>query len=359
MIEQFLNDLEKRISDNVELTLLDQWINFNNNRCTMEYFSPVRPQPVLPGIDWNRILINDTYANIELAMLRELDYSCNKVLSAGSGALLTIRPNYGTGTLTSAFGAEMFFLDDELDTLAITKPVDEEKLKKIISAGVPALHSGLMGRVWETADYMKEQLARFPLCSKHIHIYHPDFQGPMDIAELLYGSGIFTDLYFQPELIKDLLCLATETYITFLKHWLKRFPDSSGYSFHWGMMHHGHTMLRDDSAMNLPPEIIDEFILIYNQRILDEFGGGAIHFCGRGVHFIESFSQLRGVSAFNLTQPEYNDDMETIYRNTVDKNIKLIGLFHGAVTDAVSRCRPLRGQVHDQGSNPSFDKRVR
>lgn len=103
--------------------------------------------------------------------------------------------------------------------------------------------------------------------------------------------------------------------------------------------------LRDDSAINFSPEMFDEFIRPYDEALLDKFGGGAVHFCGRGDHFIESMSKMPGLYAINLTQP-YLNDMETIFRNTVDKGVRTLGLARDAADAAVSSGRELRGMVH-------------
>jgi hypothetical protein len=46
-----------------------------------------------------------------------------------------------------------------------------------------------------------------------------------------------------------------------------------------------------------------------------------------------------------MSQPEYND-MEVIYRNTVDKGIKLLGLQPEAAEAALAAGRDLHGCVH-------------
>ena len=48
-----------------------------------------------------------------------------------------------------------------------------------------------------------------------------------------------------------------------------------------------------------------------------------MHFCGRGDHYIGVLSEVPGLTGVNLAQAEYND-METIYRHTVDKGIKIL-----------------------------------
>lgn len=104
-------------------------------------------------------------------------------------------------------------------------------------------------------------------------------------------------------------------------------------------------MLRDDSAMNFSPAMFEEFIEPYDQRLLNHFGGGAIHFCGRGDHYIHRLSQMKGVHAINLSQPECNN-MEVIFHNTIDKGILLIGLQQQAVEAALMTGRDLHGNVH-------------
>lgn len=47
----------------------------------------------------------------------------------------------------------------------------------------------------------------------------------------------------------------------------------------------------------------------------------------------------------NVTQPALND-METIFRNTVDRGINLIGLEQETARQALARGRQLHGRVH-------------
>jgi plasmid stabilization system protein ParE len=56
-------------------------------------------------------------------------------------------------------------------------------------------------------------------------------------------------------------------------------------------------------------------------------------------------TELRGLYAINLSQPHLND-MEKIYRHTVDKGIKLLNLTREAAEAARAQGRDLHGQVH-------------
>jgi hypothetical protein len=86
-----------------------------------------------------------------------------------------------------------------------------------------------------------------------------------------------------------------------------------------------------------------------------------VHFCGRGDHFVDLLASMDGVSAVNISQPELND-METIFRATIDRGINLIGLAPAAVEQALAAGRPLHGRVHLagqilRGDAPSGDRR--
>jgi hypothetical protein len=164
----------------------------------------------------------------------------------------------------------------------------------------------------------------------------------VDVAEVVWGSDFFYAFHDAPDFLKRFLDLITETYAAFMRAWFGLVGRPGTYATHWGMMFKGVLMIRNDSLMNLSPEAYAEFARPMDQRLFDEFGrAGGMHFCGRGDHYIAAMSRMEGLTAVAMSQPHLND-METIYRNTVDKGIKLIGLRHDA---ARSAGRPLRGQV--------------
>ncbi len=96
--------------------------------------------------------------------------------------------------------------------------------------------------------------------------------------------------------------------------------------------------------MNLSPPMYEEFVRPHDQRIFDELGGGIIHFCGRGDHFIAAMSEMTGLYGIAMSQPHLND-MEVIYANTVDKGIGLVGLDMNHAKAALQSGRDLRGRV--------------
>ena len=346
MIQKYLDDLESRISPDIEEDLLERWRAFTDGRFTGDIFWAERRRKAPPAADWPEVTVNETLEDFEKMALQQLR-ACSGMLAERSGRIMCARCNYGTGIMPSLFGAELFIMDEGTNTLPTTRPLSSgaEDVKRLVDRSVPNPQNGLGARTLEMARRFVEWMAPYPKVSKYVFLYHPDMQGPMDICELLWGSGLFIDLVDKPDLVKSFLDLITETYIRFMREWEKIAPFEGDRTVHWVMMHKGHIMLRDDSAMNLSPEMFDEFIKPWDQRLLSEFGGGGIHFCGRGDHYIESASEMTGLHAIAMSQPECND-METIYRHTVDKGIKLIGLAKEAAREALDRGRDLHGNVH-------------
>ena len=318
-----LEDIERRIDPETEEDYKAQWRDFLYGRFDSEIFTPKRKKLSPPTIPYPSVHINDAIEDLDLMMQMQL---------AGVSASLNLptlspclRANYGTGILSTLFGAELFMMPRQASTLPTTRPCnDPEWMRAMVERGMPDLRSGFGGSVLDFGEYWAELTAPYPKVRKYAVMYHPDLQGPLDICELLWGTEIFYSMYDEPELVHAALELVTDTYTAFMKKWQTMFPPEADMNPHWGNLYHrGTILLRSDSAMNVSPELYREFSMPYDKRLLDTFGGGAVHFCGRGDHYIADLCSLDGVYGINMSQPEYND-MEIIYRNTVDKGIPLL-----------------------------------
>ena len=346
-LDACLEDLQRRIEPDVEDRLFREWADFLDGRFKGGIFSPRRPRPAPPAFEWPAISTNAAFEVPELMVLREFA-GCSAALAQAGGSILNVRCNYSTATLPSLFGAELFMMEDRQDTLPTSKPLEGggiAPMRRLLERGEPDLRAGLGARVFDTAALFTEIFQRYPGLARHVRLYHPDLQGTMDVTELLWGSALFYDIIDEPDLVTQVLTRVCDTYARFMRAWEQAVPPHPHYNAHWGLLHRGRLMLRDDSAMNFSPEMFDTFIRPYDARLLAEFGGGAIHFCGRGDHYIESASTMPGLTAIQLSQPPYND-MEQIYRNTVDKGIALLGLDRRAAEATLAAGRDLRGRVH-------------
>jgi len=343
-LDDVLKILNECINTDTEEQLFSQWRDFALGKNTAEIFQPRRAKQVCTGADMPHILINDAMKDCELMALREFA-GCLQQLTHASGQIMNVRSNYGTSIIMSLFGVKMAYMADEHDTLPSSYPFDNlDEIKKCLDNGMPDLNGGLCRKVFEMGEFYQELLQKYPKITKHVHAYHPDFQGPFDICEVLTGSKIFYALYDEPELIKNFLSLITDTYIAAMRKWQSLFPYNGECTVHWGMVHKGPVMLRNDSAMNISDDMFNEFILPYDKRILETFGGGAVHFCGKGDHYIESMTaKYPMLYALHITQPHMND-VDVLFENSVDKGINLLGFDYEIAREHVGR--GFAGRLH-------------
>jgi len=319
-----LNDIESRICPEAEEDLDRQWSDFLDNRFEGDIFFPSRTVVSAPSVNVPAVNINDAINDYEMMLLYELCGVSGALSSRNQN--LCVRSNYGTGILSSLFGAEIFEMPRKMNTLPTTRTLGStEDIRRISESGVPDLMGGFGRRVFEFGEFCRDVFSHYPRIQQYVSVYHPDTQGPLDICELLWGCEMFYALYEDPDLMHAMMRLLTDTYTAFMHKWYKLYPMNTGINVHWAHIRHkGAIMLRDDSAMNLSPELYAEFAAPYDGELLKRFSGGAVHFCGRGDHYIETLTSLPGLNGINLSQPHLND-MEKIYRNTVDRGIKILG----------------------------------
>lgn len=225
----------------------------------------------------------------------------------GSDGQLCIRANLGTGFIPSLFGLNPIIFEN-------TMPWYKEPLtkKEIMNFHIPAnfLEVGLMRRVLDYMAYFLQMLGDLA------HVYLPDTQGPFDIAHLVYGDGIFTEIYDDPGFVHHLLELCTEMYIRatkVLKGVLGE-PEDSGYHGH-GMsvgiyMPRGGARVSKDTPTLLSTRHIQEFVIPYDRKALEPFKGGFIHFCGENLPLAHHFLKTPEVRGINLGNPEMYDERQ-------------------------------------------------
>lgn len=319
-----LEDIEQRIDPETEDDFLSQWEGFWNGECDSKVFYASRKKTSEPGIELRNIHINDALTDVNLMLDYELTNLAKRL--SGTKCALGIRANYGTGIMTSLFGAEIFTMPRETETLPTTKSFnDSDKIREILDRGIPDIMGGFGAKVFEFGEKCAELFTKYPKIQKYVKVYHPDLQGPLDIAELLWGSEMFYEMYDDPDLVHSALGLFTDTYKAFLDKWYTVIPKSDGLSLHWSILHKGNLMIRLDSAMNLPCEMYEEFSKPYDRQLLDHFGGGCMHFCGRGDHYIHSMCDIENVYGFNMSQPHLNN-LDKIFDAAVRNDKRILDM---------------------------------
>ena len=323
MLERYLTDLENRLNPETETALEQSWKAFADGKILEGPYKPPRRQPCPPAIEWPDININDAISDDELMLVSQFKM-CSDQLAEGSGRLLNVRTNYGVGILPSLFAAEPYIMPREMNCLPNVRPLagGAAAFERIVANPLPALDQGYAPKIFRVAGLFREIQRQYPHIARHVRIDHPDGQGPFDIVELLWGSDVFYALYDVPDLVHALLDKVVQSYMMFFDAWFRQMIPVDHYHAYACRLHRGLITIRDDSAMNLSPDMCREFIHPYDARLLDHFGGGAIHFCGRGDHHIADMVRASGLSAIDLSQPHLND-MAHVLSQTIDRGINL------------------------------------
>lgn len=323
--ERYLEDLESRIDAEAEQTILDGWTLFAQGKLdggrTTRGIPARRPAP--PRIEWPDIRVNQSLESVDAMVYSQLR-ACSGQLSTAGNTPLWMRSNYGVGTLPSVLGCKPFIMPEETNCLPNVRSLEggDEAIRRLLDNWPTDMSGGWGDEVFEVGRRFAEIRQQCPKLARYVCIDHPDGQGPIDLCELLWGSDMFLAFYDEADLLHELLEAVTRFYIAFMDRWFSLVPGLDGYHAYFSRLHRGAIALRNDSLMNLSGELYEEFVFPHDQALFDHFGGGLVHFCGTGTHFIEAMSKTRGLYAIDMSQPHLND-MEHILTHTVDKGINL------------------------------------
>jgi hypothetical protein len=204
-----------------------------------------------------------------------------------------LTPYLGTGILASAFGCKMHFVPGRDPSVAgpcVREIADAARLRQPDPG-----RDGLMPRVLEAADYMRAH-GPYPVALT-------DTQSPLDELILMCGhERLYLWMYDEPKLVHDLFDLATDALIAWVKAQKAVIGEPldvcNGEQGVWIPPPCG-VWLADDEAVNLPPDLYEQFIAPRYERIFREFGGGVLHFCGSGAHLANILKKMDGLKAIN------------------------------------------------------------
>jgi hypothetical protein len=207
-----------------------------------------------------------------------------------------LMPWFGTVVAASALGCKIEFIPKQ-DPAAnprfypIQKPEDIRKLQ------VPDPEKdGLMPKVLDFLRFMKTH--------SFLPVGITDFQGPLTTANQLMGyDKLIYLMYDHPNLVHELMDKVTETLILWIKKQKEVIGEPlteciSDQQVYTGR--HAGVWFSDDDAVLVSEKIYKEFVVPYNSRILTEFGGGVIHYCGNATHHAQNFLNTKGLVGLNI-----------------------------------------------------------
>jgi hypothetical protein len=95
---------------------------------------------------------------------------------------------------------------------------------------------------------------------------------------------------------------------TTLIEWVRLQKERAGASLEgWSFPHmialppgFGGVWLSDDDSTVLSPELYREFVVPYNGRVFEAFGGGTLHYCGNALHQLQNYLETPGLVGLNV-----------------------------------------------------------
>jgi uroporphyrinogen-III decarboxylase len=206
-----------------------------------------------------------------------------------------LMPWFGTVVAASAFGCRIEFPPKQDPAVSprcypVQTPEDIKKLP------IPdPERDGLMPNVLEFQRYMK--------ANSFLPVGITDFQGPLTTANQLMGyDKLIYLMHDAPAAMHELMDKITEALI----RWVKKQKEVIGeplteciadQQVYTGR--HAGIWFSDDDAVLMSPKTYREFVVPYNSRVFQAFGGGCLHYCGNATHQAENFLKTDGLLAIN------------------------------------------------------------
>lgn len=239
---------------------------------------------------------------------------------------LAIRNDHGTIQIASLLGGQWHFHDDNYPWVSSLGSTDA--IKSLIEKDSDIdFSSGVIPQSTRTLGFYATKLSKYPKCKQAIQVSLPDLQGPIDTADILWGSKIFAEILVEPEIVTAMLDKVVSTmlkvanyYRQFATDKLDPFANTQhGYNIP------GRLLIRNDSAIMVSPDTYREMVLPHDAKLLREVDAGSIHFCGNGQHLIEPMLEISGLCGIDLGQPEMMD-IKRIYEMCAEKKVAVTNL---------------------------------
>ncbi len=221
---------------------------------------------------------------------------CDQIKEIDDDFVPYLMPWLGTIVGASAFGCKIEFPYKQ-DPAANPRYYPVQKPEDIKQLHIPDPDKdGLMPKVLEFLRYMKQ--------NSFLPVGITDFQGPLTTANQLMGyDKLIYLMHDSPNLAHELMDKVTEGLIRWVKRqkevigepWNECISDQQVYTGK-----HAGVWFSDDDAVLISAKMYKQFVVPYNSRILQEFGGGCIHYCGNATHHAENFLNTKGLLALNI-----------------------------------------------------------
>jgi hypothetical protein len=209
----------------------------------------------------------------------------------GDDFVPTVGTSVSTSALATAFGAKEEIRSGVHWVMPCIGNLSEiDRLRK------PPVTAGRLGEVLERTR------ACLDVTDERLPIRVMDFQSPFTTVEQLVGCDrFFTMPYDDPPRLKALMDLVTDFCIEFFRAQREAagerccpgiwppiwFPPRAG------------IQMSDDHLANVSPAVYEEFVVPYNSRVAEAFGGLFLHSCTIPARHLGALKKIRGLTGLN------------------------------------------------------------
>ena len=227
----------------------------------------------LPDFDWARQW-HDPAKSLYM-QLKELVLPWT---AGGSDAVPMVRADTGVINCMSIFGIK--YDVPEHTKPVVTGYVDKDTLIDFkLPEDISAL--GVMPKMIEHMQHHIQALAELGL-DRFVQVGHCDQQGPFDIAAMVRGHDIFTDMYDDPGFVHNLMQKCSSVYVAVTKLCCQVSGGSSNCGASGIWLEHGLARMCGDSDILVSQDLHAEFIRPYQES--------AFRACGQGGSTIAAAS---------------------------------------------------------------------
>ena len=204
-------------------------------------------------------------------------------------------PWFGTGVLPSAFGCGYREAAGDGDDPAFTDGCIET-VQDIARLKLPDPYKdGWMPRVLEFIDYAARH--------SDLPVGLTDMNSPLGAAAQMAGyERLFYWMYDEPNAVHELMAIVCEAFVDWVKvqkkHIGEPLDQSNGLQGVWAPKGLG-VWMSDDDNVSVGAELYAEFVAPAYKKVFAEFGGGSLHFCGKGYHHAGTFMEMGNVRVVN------------------------------------------------------------
>lgn len=223
-------------------------------------------------------------------------------------AIPIVAPTFGNSFLLTALGLNQK-ISETGDVYLAERPSKEEVERLCVPDDLA--QAGLFPKVIDCLRYYKSALP------PHIKIGLYYMMSPYDLAYLLRGVELLTDLYDDPESVHRVLRLTTGLFVKATKLLKAEISEPDDHFLYMDRAYKGGGLLCEDACILLSPAQHREFSVPYTVEALDALGGGCIHFCGDGRHIVDNYLAIPNMYGILFGQLHLNGSREDMIRKFV------------------------------------------